>query len=210
MSERSEPVLMIVDGGLESLIAAMLLDRSGAVRAWYVGAGAEDSPLRRAAAELQADILGVDTIHNPRTPPETWGSLPGGFGESAMLLEAVAEALRTRCARVIWPRTTNGDLDSMTDASDRALLVARLGLIESTRTQSLDIRIDTPLLDLSQKQLADLAVDMDAPVWSVWWALPEAMDHPEAERARSRWLTLLRGAGGERLLNRPHTQPAAV
>ncbi len=201
MPDRSEPILAIVDGSLESLIACALLERPDRALAWFVGAGDDDADLRRAAVELQADLLGMDGVHEPAA--EAWSSLPGGFGESALLIAAVAAASRDARSRVLWPKNEPDDLGMMMDASDRALLIQRLGMIETEESDRLGVRIDTPILDLPRSKLIDLAVDLDVPAWSAWWALPAALDHRPAQRERAGWVEALEAAGAAGLLERP-------
>jgi len=208
MPDRTEPVLVIADGELESLVAMLLLEAPEQAQAWFIGAGADESPLRRRATQIQVESAGLEQMIDPTTPADAWASLPGGLGESAMLLSALADAAARGCADVVWPRASDGDLDSMTDSADRALLVERLGVIESARTESLDVRLRTPLLDLSDRQIAELAADLAAPVWSCWWALPEAGDRPDAEPERLRWSDLLSELGAAALFDRPRPEPA--
>lgn len=205
MSQRAEPILTIVDGGLESLVASILINPPARAAAWFVGGAPEEIACRRAAARLQAELIGLEDFIEPSVEP--WLGLPGGFGEAAMLLAALATAAESKRARVLWPKHVSGDLDAMLDASDRALLVQRIGLIELGDSEQLDVHIDSPLLDLTDRQIAELAVDLEAPLWSCWWALPAAADIPEAQTERRRWAELLRDCGGERLLTR--SKPAA-
>ena len=102
---------------------------------------------------------------------------------------------------VYQKNTVDPALMTNLSAADRALLVQRIGLIEM-ESESLDVKIDSPLLDLTDRQVAELAVDMDAPVWSCWWALPASDDLPEARPQRERWGGLLQDLGAQRLLRR--------
>ncbi|RMH25994.1 MAG: hypothetical protein D6693_07940 [Planctomycetota bacterium] len=210
MPQRAEPVLVIADGGLPSLVTMLMLDEPARGIALFTGAGADDSALRRRATDLHVELAGLDRVDEPALAPDALAPLAGGLGESAMLLAAIADAAERRCREVHWPRTADGDLDAMADAADRALLVERLGVIESARTGSLDVSLVTPLLDLDDQQIAELAADLAAPVWSCWWALPEAADRADASRERARWAERLRGLGAEALLAPPAAEPAAV
>lgn len=203
MTARAEPTLVILDGGLESLVAVMVQDLPDALTGWFRGgADGEETELRRCAARIQMDLLGCAGLVEPRHGCEPWKCLPGGFGEATLLMAALAEAAGRASARVVWPRQVGGDLNAMLDAADRALLVQRLGILELEGSKSADIRIEAPLLDLTDHQLAELAVDLAAPIWSCWWALPEAGAMPEATEARARWSNLIGEFGGEQLLRR--------
>jgi hypothetical protein len=49
----------------------------------------------------------------------------------------------------------------------------------------------TPYVDFVDAQIADLALDMDLPVWTCWWWEGEG----EAERVKERWMAALGKAG---------------
>lgn len=202
-------MLVIVDGGLESLVASMLIDPPERAVAWFVGGTPEEIELRRTAARIHADLLGLEELREAPAGADLWADLPGGIGEAGLLLVAISEAIRDERSRVLWPKHVAGDLDGMLDAADRALLIQRIGLIEQQRTSSPNLRIDTPLIDLSDQQVAELAVDLDAPLWASWWALPDAVDLNAAQAERSRWTEVVVKAGGERLLTRRRRIDAA-
>lgn len=195
-------MLAIVDGGLESLVASMLVDPPKRAIAWFAGGPPDQIELRRSAAASQADLIGLESAVDSICDSVLWSALPGGFGEATLLLAALAQAAKLDRSRVLWPRHVAGDLNDMLDAADRALLVHRIGLIELENTESPNIRIDTPLIDLTDRQLVELAVDLDAPVWSCWFEQPQAVDIPAAQREKARWEDLLKETGGQRLLSR--------
>lgn len=201
MPVRAEPKLVIVDGGLESLVVSMLIEPADTAIAWFVGGGGDVvEEARRTAAKTQADVLGFADFLDPGPDDRPWEALAGGFGQSAMLLAAVSRASVLKCHRVIWPKCAAGDLDSMLDASDRALLVQRLAMIEQERTNALDVQIDTPLLDLTDEQVAELAADLNAPIWSCWWRLEEVSQSRTAMDERARWEQSLHEANADWLL----------
>jgi hypothetical protein len=201
MPVRAEPKLVIVDGGFESLIASMIIEPAESAIAWFVGGGGDDvEEARRTSAKMQADVLGFADFIDPEPDGRPWEAFAGGFGQSTMLLAAVSLATRLKCRRVIWPKCAAGDLESMLDASDRVLLVQRLALIEQERTSSLDVQIDTPLLDLSDAQTAELAADLNAPIWSCWWRLDQVSQSREARTERTRWEAALEKAHADWLL----------
>lgn len=201
MTARAEPMLVIVDGGFESLLAAMLLEPADSAIAWFVGGGENEvEEARRTAAKTQADLLGFADFLDPEPDNRPWESLAGGFGLSTMLLAAVNQAISLKCQRVIWPMCAGGDLDAMLDASDRVLLVQRLALIEQERTDSRDVQIDTPLLDLTDKQAAELAADLEAPIWSCWWRPKQVSRSWPGHEERTRWERALKEANAQWLL----------
>lgn len=132
--------------------------------------------------------------------------------QDRLLVAAAHAALALNLDRVIWPIQPGGatsdawpDLDAVGSAVDRAMLVARLvGLTASDRGM-LEFAIETPLVDLSDEQVADLAVDLAVPVelcW--WWSAPSASANAESDR----WLTALERVGWRAATGSKRSAPA--
>jgi len=128
--------------------------------------------------------------------------------ETLELLAGLEVARSLGCRRVIWPVQYHADqarlpgqLDRIADAVDRALLVSRLGLLDNgggdNGGRDTEVTIETPLVDLTDRQVADLVVDLDAPAYLCWWW--RRLGEPEAESAasleRRAWLAALDDAG---------------
>lgn len=121
-----------------------------------------------------------------------------GLGESALLMAAGSEALRRGLARVVWPVQVGGPggdghqgsggagqhLDSIADAFDRAMVCARLLSIDAGPD---GLAIQTPFVDFTDAQLADLAADLDLPI--------EAAYFDPSEDEQRRWSAALGLAG---------------
>lgn len=110
-----------------------------------------------------------------------------GAKQSAMLISAVLEATTLGLSRVVWPihagASQDIDITQLADICDRAMLVAQLIGLDSTRTTDRAISIQTPYADLNDAQMMELALDMDVPVHNAWWCLneqPSACGHCSA------------------------------
>jgi hypothetical protein len=122
----------------------------------------------------------------------------GGGGVSQGLLAAAYVAAAHRCDRVVWPVQSPApvsgeddvDLDRIAADVDRALLVSRLVALDADEHGRPGLRIETPYVDLSDRQLAELAFDMDVPVHLCWWWEGES-----GAAERERWLGTLRAVG---------------
>ncbi len=208
MSTDAPSAIIIADGGLPALVAAAI----EAERAISGGGGGASlmlwpaSPLLASAqftaVTSQARFLRLGLTDTPQL------SLNGTEASTTLrdtlgLLSGVEAARAAGCSRVVWPvqyhadhDSLPGELDRIAAAVDRALLVARLGLLETDRASD-EITIETPLVDLTDSQIADLVVDLDAPAYLCWWwrrpseAEAEALAAPE----RKAWLAALREAG---------------
>ena len=87
------------------------------------------------------------------------------------------------------------DLDRIAQAADRALLAGRLAGLDATLHASPGVQVETPLLDLTDGQLADLAMDMDVPLETCWWWGGDTGHDAQAHQARARWRSSLAAVG---------------
>ncbi len=196
--------IVISDGNLPALVAACLAAEEARERdtvgLWAVhaatGGGASHSPVER-AIQAHAELLGAEIIGagDPAQPSGGDAATPSGA-----LLQAATAAAAAGASRLIWPEVAAGDLDRMAREADRALLISRLvGLDEAAPAR---FEIETPLLDLTDEQVAELALDLDAPVWRCWWWSivrgAEEAEAPVVALARAqdeRWTGALRRVG---------------
>jgi hypothetical protein len=155
----------------------------------WVFPGAGDAELCRAAAGRQADAYGLSVL-DP-------GPVPRAGGAEALSGELLVAAQAARDARldgVIWPVHAgpgpDPDLDTLAEAVDRALLVSHLA---SLGRLSRSVEVLTPYVDLIDEQIADIALDMDLPVWTCWWW--GDAPGPDAARERDRWMPVLARQG---------------
>lgn len=168
MTDRAgERVLIIDDGAPAALVATLLQPAPALVTLWHDSAG--PAPARRLEASTRRvaalALAGLELA--PVHPAETDDRVAGLDGARA-LLEAAACAVRLGCARIVWPVVLGGDLAGMAGAADRVRAVERLIDLE-TNADTAPIRFDLPLLDLTLHQVADLAIDLDAPADGAWW-----------------------------------------
>lgn len=217
-------LLVIADGDLPGLLAcAAAGDRSvstpaGPHLAWLPPTNDPAAPFRRRAAERQADLYGLSVIVGPTQPPDSANTNPGEQ-ETRLLIDAASAAVRLTADAVLWPIISGSDLDldRTATALDRALLVERLIGLDTSPPPT---RVTAPYADLIDRQLADLVIDMDLPVWTCWWwelatadrvsqgaAAPPAPALDAAIAQFTRWMSVLRHAGWS---PRPSPSPGAV
>ena len=180
----ADDTLVLNAGGLRSLLAVSQWrseHRTGATEARegprltflfvHDGRDAEARRLefcRRQAEALSAD--GLETLHLPHLfatghEREAEDVPAGGLTSPQLLLAATALALRTGHRRLLWPAAVDAD----TRASRRAL--EQVQLIENVATAEDRgglVRIDTPLLQLADRELAQLARGLRAPLTLAW------------------------------------------
>ncbi|MBO6513642.1 MAG: hypothetical protein JJ974_06745 [Phycisphaerales bacterium] len=199
-----DPCLIITDAGLPSLILSAMLSeqqsskdqqRSILYPAWWTSQSDMDLlvPAIDRAVDMQADLLtlGVDRDHAGYPEDSTDASNATlGVHQSRMLLDAAALAIKLGFKRVLWPihiQESTEDaqrLSQISTAIDRSILAARLATLDAQSQGGVEVTIETPLVDLTDQQLADIAADLNVPITSCWWT-----DHalPQAETESARW-----------------------
>ncbi|MCC7390278.1 MAG: hypothetical protein IT431_16100 [Phycisphaerales bacterium] len=206
MSDQAPSAIIVSDGGLPAVVAAAI----EAERAISGAGGAPPAlmpwptdpvlaPGQFTAAGSQARFYRLALLEAPRLCASDLAASPG-LVETLALLGALEVARAVGAPRVVWPiqyhtddQTIADRLDDIAAAADRALLVSRLSLLDFRE----EIRVETPLVDLTDRQVADLVVDLDAPAYLSWWwrRHPDPGAEAQAGAERRAWLVALREAG---------------
>lgn len=195
---------VLIDGDLASLVAcAMAREQSaltdGPTPSPVLGlafpAMFDSDPLRHRAIRAQAQSYAIELA--VPVSVDVGGVHERGEREAIELVAAAYEAIRRGGTRVFWPVSAAAgdslDLDRIAQAADRALMAGRLAGLDAMLHGSPGLTIQTPLVDLTDRQLADLAMDMDVPLEACWWwgDAPDAQAH----QARARWRSSLAAVG---------------
>lgn len=156
--KRQIAAVLLSSGDLPALVCARLLAEEGATFGIRAMPHHEQAlaAIHAQAELLEAPILGVS---NPADP-------------STLLLAAARHAAAAGATRLIWPIAVDADLDQLTTEADRAVLISRLIALEPDLGPAAGagrFEVQTPLLDLSDAQVAEVAIDLDVPVWRCWW-----------------------------------------
>jgi hypothetical protein len=156
MADAARSVLVLDDGGVPSLVGALLVDEPSAVHVRFVGR----SPRARAISKRRSERLAF----------AGWYDAGPSKSASELLLAALREARRIAAPQVVWPEFASEDLDRMSLAISRVRLIEDLAALDCP-PDAAPPHIETPLLDLDARRICDLAVDLDAPLdaESVWW-----------------------------------------
>lgn len=170
MTHFDGPALVIDDGGVAALVACCLATQPSRVTPYAAPAAGPGAQCRIEAVKRRADLLGLS---KPTFRPAGDTPSEDPFAETTLcLLDAGREALRRGLSIVVWPVHLGVDVDAMERELARARLVERLVSLDAPG--GLDggvVRIETPLLDLADDQIAALAQDLDAPLDTAWWCV---------------------------------------
>lgn len=160
------PQTLLIDSGtLHGLVATLLTEPREAIITF---APLVPDPDRReaqlAALRRRHDLLGLaDLIESP--PPHRPPGADAALLELGVVLAAAAEASARAIRRIVWPVHLGEDLDALAAAFDRSRLLAHLLALHVESP----IELSVPLLDLTDAQVADLALDLDAPLRAAHW-----------------------------------------
>lgn len=189
--------LVITSGDLPGLVAAAIVSEDS-VRRESIGAGRpvvwSASALGHDAVSRHAASVGLRVVRR-----ETGGEpVPGvGLAEATnrLLLDAGTASLGLGCPVVVWPVLPAGPastepalVELMADAVNRATLVSRLVSLDAPGVGLPEVRFETPFVDLTDQQLAELACDLGVRFEDCWWW---SADSSAASAERARWGPLL-------------------
>lgn len=208
--------LVLYDGDLPGLVALSLtqeaqggLGSCGVLSGPITASNAEGVNARiRALAEAQA----AECLDFPAVAP---ASLQTGHRRTRYLSEAVHTALSNGFTTLVCPWQAEAfdpeqlrqadalpDVEALARELDRALLVSRLVTLDAAEHGVGVFEVQTPLMDLSDAQVAEMALDLDVPIWRTWWweaaTGKRAKDPALADRAnacRDRWCGALEALG---------------
>lgn len=197
--------LILDDADVASLVSVALASERWGGRgeapvvaaAWWRAAGDETLPLVHRAVERQASLFGLRRAGEELAI----GTGPDPFDpsqRSELLLAACRLAVQIGCDAVLYPVRAAEDtpdaslsVDAIAREVDRAALVSRLFSLEGTGP----IEVVTPVVDLNDEQVGDLARDLGVPVDATWWGA--AGGDPLAREASVRWRSLRGVQAGE-------------
>jgi hypothetical protein len=123
------------------------------------------------------------------------------------LLDAALLLREAGGGEVMWPISgletpdREPDTNAIALAINQSALITQLVNLDTPPTDHAIVR--APYADLSDRQLADLVLDMDLPIWMCWWMAAAAnsssmQEHATLDQARNehaRWARLLKEAG---------------
>lgn len=216
--------VVLSDGGILGLLAAAIAreaapagrkDLTPTLVPWRCEGVAGE--YRRKAVQQQAETLRLQLAVKWRPPEPVAGSstteISAEVQESLGLVAAVHLSAKLKASALVWPvqgvadpdsgstphHPASGlDLDLISKSHDRALLASRLGSLD---TESI-IGIELPFLDMTDRQVADLAADMELPLQAVWWwGTPQTFQL--GVRERERWFRAFESAGWASMMPMP-------
>ncbi|HYF15051.1 MAG TPA: hypothetical protein VD971_08290 [Phycisphaerales bacterium] len=194
--------LILSDAGLPSVVACVAAREAaigagcdaGAIADRVVAApfalSTQSALLQRRAVVAQAEATGVGALKE--TPPlaSVNAHASADEREGIELLGALLAAAHAGFRRVVWPASAGAgesvDIDRLSQIADRALCAARYASV-CAADDGAGVELETPYAELSDRQLAELALDMGCPVDTCWWALASGGQDDPVKAERQRW-----------------------
>lgn len=208
----SKQSLVLCDGDLPALVALSLtqdavgsLGTVGVLSAPIAPAGAEAIGTR---IHSLADAQAATCLDFPAVAPN---SLLTGHRRTRYLSETANLAMANGFTTLVCPwqaeafdpdatRSTDAlpSVDALARELDRTLLVSRLVTLDASEHGVAVFEVQAPLMDLSDVQVAEMALDLDVPVWRAWWweaadgkRTKDAALNDRANACKARWCAAL-------------------
>ncbi|MFN0011338.1 MAG: hypothetical protein ACKVS8_06810 [Phycisphaerales bacterium] len=164
---------------------------------WWSGHAEQEREAREASARAGLGVchlaqLVVPLVEEERLATGQRPARPSGETLSKMLLLAGSDAIKRGLSRLIWPAHLggpggsserladhSGGLDAIADVCDRAMAAARLLSLDAGPE---GFSIQTPFVDFTDAQIADLASDVDLPLEQAFLGSAEGIGASEYRR----------------------------
>lgn len=189
-------IIVMSGGGVRGLVAlALFRDEQPEARLSiaHVVDGRDASAQRRDHVRKQASTfngklieISARTIYGHGRGLGLDGEPRGHLAWPRTLLEVVGEAGFNGAKRVVWPVAVNADARLMAQATEQAMLCEQMvfagldepdieprdsetSLADETSEDDAGIRIELPLIDMSDQQVIDLGNRLDVDWENAWW-----------------------------------------
>ena len=139
----------------------------------HIQDGRDSAPNRLEHAHQQAEHFHVSRVYQldmPQLYGHGMGKSPEGepmgpLVAPQMLLAALAGARLYQAERVIWPASFNGAFNATAKATEQIILADQSGDSDLGEAP----RIESPLLELTDRQVVELGAELDVP-WQISWS----------------------------------------
>jgi 7-cyano-7-deazaguanine synthase in queuosine biosynthesis len=182
--------LLLDRGDLASLTLLAIQPEPGRVALWHPRIGEPAQQRRANAVRQHAQLYGIEQVHVEIAPERAAHNENPAARRTITLLQCAVAAAELGFGRVLAPVHVGPDHLAVADALERALGVASLAAAAGR-----ELLVDLPLVDLTDRQLVEIADDCGAPMLACW---PCEGDEPEPCgrcAACMRWTSAFHEAG---------------
>jgi len=175
--------LILTSGGLRSLVAtAVVLTRPTTAIALHLMDKRASAPKRLEAARRQAQHFKLQPLIESFLPiPQSTSldrqqSVHGdlvALYRPQLLLIALSHAIEIQADQIIWPVQMNGGFEDVAIATEQVILTETIARLSQDKLP----QIESPFLELSDRQLVQLGSQLEAP-WQLAWTCMFNGDEP--------------------------------
>jgi len=155
--------LVLNDGGMKSLVATATVGRATPPMLLYVHDGRPSDPAHHAMFLKQAEHFHVAKRIELSMPHLMHGDETSlavtPLARFQYLTAAVGQAVRLGARRLIWPVRVGDQFEAISQIAEALVLLEHAAEVESNA----DLRIETPLLDMTMVQVIELGEQMGVP-----------------------------------------------
>ena len=176
--------LILHSGGLRSLVATALQienDEKTRLTLLSINDGRDNVHHRQDYTHRQAEHFAISRVvqidlphlygHGHGKGPD--GEPMGALVAPQMLLAALGSARFQQASHVVWPSSFDANVKAMARATEQTMLADQSGDYDLGDAP----RIDTPLLELSDRQVVELGEELEVP-WHLSWSCIGMADIP--------------------------------
>ena len=163
-------VLILNSGGIRSLVATASvlsgIDRPN-VALLHLRDGRPNVNTRSQHVNHQAEHFEISHVTEANITPQPEKHHDDITNEppTALLADAVTYATEAKASRLVWPAQSNGDFSTASQITEQIVLAQNLAHEKLTYK----VIIETPLTDLTDKQLIELGEQLGVP-WNLAWS----------------------------------------
>lgn len=164
-----DEILLIDRGDLPSLAALVIQPDPARVRVWHLREPGPAGARRAKAAGDHADLIGAELLEDDAWHPRGAGrTVEPALARVVALMQALTVASARKCSKVVWPIVAGPRPAEALRAVDQATGATDLLEVSLPSEEGEPLVIDTPLVDLTDEQVLDLADDAGAPLDAFW------------------------------------------
>lgn len=168
--------IILHSGGLRSLVATALTrenDEKTLLSLLHINDGRENTHQRLDHAHRQAEHFAITRI-NQLDLPHLYGHGHGRGPDHEprgvlvvpqLLLAALGHARFKQADQIIWPASYDGDVKAVARATEQTMLADQSSDLDPGGA----VRISTPLLELTDRQVVELGAELKVP-WHLSWS----------------------------------------
>lgn len=177
-----EPTIILSNGGLRSLVAVAVIQSEADQSCPML----LHMSIRQSTATVvlnhirqQAKHFSIQQVIQIDLPQWPSVSPTSPLIRSQLLLTGLSYAATTTAKRLVWPAQVDADFDTVATLTEQAMLTQHLAQLDQfpADTEALMPTIETPLLEMTDRQLVELGGQLNVP-WHLAWTCQNREENP--------------------------------